>query len=345
MKRLFNRLFVVGALGTIGLLSSCSSDDEILVDPTSEFDVVLEFSNTSGDVTEPVNVVPTQGTVKARVTVTSTSNMRRLYITRNVGGAGDVPYTPADLSKKVTKPDGSIDVESDPKLLDYSLNLDVPSNITVGTVVYKFWATSGKGDYRDVDNSFVAGVGQIELVYGGSNPAAPVKSYTATILAAPLFDGSSKTFISLLNGQLYKISEGTEYAAFWDFGYYYGFTQKASLASTFRYPQLFDHDQDVNTPKIGIADLTGTPQEELNHVYFSQSAKTTGDFDGINVAGDLSYVNIATNDDLGRVTDLATGDIIDFIDNYGKKGIIRVVSIVGTDGSDGKITIDIKVQP
>ncbi len=334
MKKL-NRLFMIGALGLIGLLSSCSSDDEILVDPTSEFDVVLEFSNTSGDVTEPVNVVPTQGIVKARVMVTSTSNMRRLYITRNVGGAGDVPYTPADLSNKVTKPDGSIDVETDPKSLDYSLNLDVPSSITAGTVVYKFWATSGKGDYRDVENSFVAGVGQIELVYGGSNPAAPVKSYSAKMFAAPLGDGSSNTFISLLNGQLYKINQGTEYAAFWDFGYYYGASGLASLAASDNYPSSV----------IDVPAVSGTAKADLNSAYFKLSAKIVSDFEAVTTSGDLNSVSVTTIADNERINQLNVDDIVEFIDNYGKKGLIRVKSITPGFGNDGQMTIDIKVQP
>lgn len=354
MKRLFNRLFVVGALGTIGLLSSCSSDDEILVDPTSEFDVELAFSDNGQDVTEPFALPEGQTIIKARVTVTSSKNMKRVYITRNVAGSGDLPYTPSDLSKATTKPDGSLDVETSPKALDYQLNLEVPAGLgTNGTVVYRFWTTSGKGDYRNPENSFVAGIGSIEVTAGtGVNPAAPVKSYTATILAAPTADAKSVSFVSLLNGDTYKISDGDEYAKLWDFGYAYlgdpasSDPTASTLASSYRYPLVFDHDNDNGTPNVGIADLfDNVTREELNHVYFSMSAKNTGEFEAISVAGDLSYVSVAKNDDLGRISRLVAGDVIDFIDNYGKKGIIRVVSIVGTNGSDGKITIDIKVQP
>jgi hypothetical protein len=332
MKKLFSKLFLVGALSGLALFSSCSSDDEIIVDPNAEFDVVLEFSDVSGDVTEPVNVVSTQGTVKARVIVTSTKNMRRLYMTRNVGGAGDTPYTPADLTSKTTKPDGSIDVETDPNALDYALNLDVPSSITAGTVVYKFWATSGKGDYRDASNSFVAGIGEIELVYGGTNAASPVKSYSAKILAAPLSDGSSNTFISLLDGKLYKINQGAEYSALWDFGYYYGSTLKASLAAAGNYP----------TSIIDVATVAQTTDAELNSCFFQLSSKTTTEFDAISVSGDLSFV---TSSSVERINNLAVNDVIEFVDNYGKKGLIKVTQIVGTFNSTDYIKIDIKVQP
>jgi hypothetical protein len=334
MKKLFSKLFLVGALSGLALFSSCSSDDEIIVDPNAEFDVVLEFSDVSGDVTESVNVVSTQGTVKAHVIVTSTSNMRRLYMTRNVGGAGDEPYTPADLTSKVTKPDGSIDVETDPNALDYALNLNVPSSITAGTVVYKFWATSGKGDYRDASNSFVAGIGEIELVYGGNN-LSPVRSYTAKMFAAPLGDGSSNTFISLLNGQLYKINQGTEYAAFWDFGYYYGAAGLASLAAADYYPSSI----------IDVPAVSGTATADLNSTYFAFSTKTVTDFTDVTVSDDLSFVNVATTLTNERINQLDVDDIIEFVDNYGKKGLIRVVSITTGTGLSGQMTVDIKVQP
>jgi hypothetical protein len=334
MRKLFSKLMIVGALGALTLFSGCGSDDEeiLVIDPNAEFDVVLEFSDVSGDVTAPVDVIATQGIVKARVVVTSTNNMRRLYITRNVGGAGDEPYTPAELTSKVTKPDGSIDVETDPNALDYALNLDVPSSITAGTVVYKFWATSGKGDYRDDSKRFVAGIGSITLNYGGTNSASAVKAYSAKILAAPLADGSSNTFISLLDGQLYKINQGEEYSALWDFGYYYGNTLKASLAAAGNYP----------TSIIDVATVAATTDAELNSCFFKLSTKTTAEFDAISVSGDLSFI-VSSADE--RINGLVVNDVVEFVDNYGKKGLIKVTEIVGTFNSTDYIKLDIKVQP
>jgi len=345
MKNLFNRIFLFSVLGFFAM--SCSDDEEIVTDPTDEFDVELTFAEGNGDVTESVSVTPTDGTISARVQISSSSNMRRVYITRSVGGTGFEPYTPADLSSAATKPDGSLDVETNPNDIDYTLDLDVPTGISQGTVIYRFWATSGRGDYRDPDKRFVAGIGEIQLLYGGTNPAAPVSAYTATILAAPLGDGSSETFISLYNGELYPIADGEEFASFWDFGYYYGETGLASLASTYRYPFLFDDDNDDTTPLVSISELTGVPREELNRVAFDFSGGSSADFDNISVSGDLDFVSLSVNSDNtnGRINDLEEGDIIDFIDEYGKKGLIRVVDIQGTDGADGQITIDIKVQP
>ena len=351
MKKLFSKLLMVGALAGLFIANGCSSDDEVVTDPTTDdFDVTLEFSDAtasvSSPVVEPYASVDGQTSIKARLLITATKTIRRIYVTQNVAGTGDEPYDlrAAGLSNKTTKPDGSIDVESDAQPLDYTLTLPIPTGVgTNGTVVYKIWATNGRGDYRDPENSLAAGIGEIDITVGtGTNPATPVKEYTTTILAAPLDDGSSESWISLLDGQKYKISDGSEYGKLWDFGYYYGATGFASLASAYRFPQLFDNG---GTALVGISDLIGIDRAELNKVAFSTSSKTSADFDGITTFGDLNYVSLSIDADntQGRINTLAAGDVIDFIDNYGKKGAIRVVSISGDFA--GSITIDIKVQP
>ncbi|MEQ8924455.1 MAG: hypothetical protein RLO81_01515 [Fulvivirga sp.] len=355
MKKLFSRLFMVGALTGLLIASGCSDDDEVVTDPTDEFDVTLEFSNATASVNSPVVESYASGegqtTFKARIMITSNDRtIRRVYVTRNLAGEGDKPFDLRDfgLSNKATKPDGSIDAEaSGDATVDYTLDLPIPAGIgTNGSVVYKFWATNGRGDYRDPENSLAAGVGAIEVTVGtGVNPAAPVKAYTTTILAAPLDDGSSLSWISLLNGERYRISDGAEFGKLWDFGYYYGANGLASLASSYRFPLLFDDDNDPATDLVGISTLIGIDREELNRAAFALSSKTSADFDAATVAGDLNFVNLtidATNSQ-GRINELSEGDIIDFVDNYGKKGIIRVQSISGT--FSGQITIDIKVQP
>lgn len=336
MKKLFSKLFMIGALGLFAV--SCSDDEEIIVTPDDEFDVELTFSDALGSISNPVvedyALTVGQTVVKARVRITASQNMRRVYITRNVAGAGDLPYTPGDLSNAVTKPDGSIDVETSPQSLDYSLNLEVPSGLgTNGTVVYKFWATSGKGDYRNPENSFRAGIGQIEVTQGtGANPNTPVRTYTATMLAAPLADGSSETFLSLLDGELYRVDQGEEYSALWDFGYYYGNTLKASLAAAGNYP----------TSIIDVQAVANTTDAELNSCFFQLSTTTVAEFDAVDVSGDLNFVTKSTTE---RINDLNEGDIVEFVDNYGKKGLIEVVSITPGFGTDGQMTINVKVQP
>ena len=204
------------------------------------------------------------------------------------------------------------------------------SDLKEGTVVYQLWATSGTGDYRNMDKRLVVGPGTITVNYGGDNPSsAKVKEYKAKIMAAPLADGSSETFISLVDGQLYKINEGEEMVAYWDFGYFYGATNKASLASTFDYPSNV----------IDIAAVASiTDKEELNKCYFALS---TMDFDAVVNASDLNGIVKPASQ---TIKQLNVGHVIEFVDNYGKKGLIKVTEIKGTFNANDYIKLDIKVQ-
>lgn len=330
---------LIAFAGAMMLATSCDDNEELIItDPDAEFDGVLEVAEGSGGPSVNITVNPAiQSEVSVRVAFTSTmSNMRRLYITQNIAGQGDEPFS---LQGSVdNKADGSLDIPAaSSNDIEYELSLPVPNTITEGTVVYRLWTTSGRGDYRMEDKRLVAGVGTVTLTYGGVNPAAQVKSFTAKLLAAPLADGSSNTFISLTDGSIFRIDQGEEFAAFWDFGYYYGASgvsagQEASFASTSAYEESFGFvDVDV---------VAGTT--ELNNAFFALSSLTSEDFDAVTVAGDLNSIAVPSSQ---KINNLEVGDIIEFVDNYGNKGLIRVVAIVpGFDATDS-ITIDIKVQP
>lgn len=335
MKKTMKLGFMMTLLGSLMFFASCDDNDEITpVDPNAEYDAILRLSEAStGDTTAAtVNVnANTESTIKARVTFTSsTIDMRRLYITQNIGGQGDEPFEiTANVDKKA---DGSIDIEAaNSNGIVYELTLPVPAGVGEGTVVYKLWTTTGRGDYRDPAQRFAVGTGVITLNYGGANAAAEVKTFSAKLLDAPLADGSSETFISLLDGQVYKVNQGEEYVDFWDFGYYYGGTGLASLASTSNYPSDI-----INVPVVAKT------TEPLNNTYFVISSKTVADFDAVSVSGDLDFITKPVSE---RVNQLEVNDIIEFVDDYGKKGLIKVTEINPGTGSTGFIKIDIKVQP
>jgi len=63
-----------------------------------------------------------------------------------------------DLTK-VLKADGSIDLDgSNQKEIDFTFDLPTP-DIDNGSIVYKFWTTTGKGDFRDATKRLGLGVG------------------------------------------------------------------------------------------------------------------------------------------------------------------------------------------
>lgn len=339
IKNYFKSFLVVG----ISFFAvSCHNNDEIKVDPNATYDATLAVkeagpSNPNVDVNVDAN---TASTIKAKVSFTSTTkDMTRLYITQNISGKGETLYHPSESIDM--KADGSVDLTSkNSKTFDFQFNLPVPAGVGSGTVVYKFWTTYGNGDFRDISQRLAVGPGTITLKYGaGTNPAigtASVKSYSDVKLTAPLADGSSKTFVSTLDGKTYNVSQGVEFVSLWDFGYLYSVTSDAAtLRAPYNYPSV----------AIDIPAKASTTNDELNKVYFKKSTKTTSNFDAIETSSDLNFVTTTTADVNLVVTQLAVNDVVEFIDQYGKKGLIKVLQVVPGNGVDGFIRIAIKVQP
>jgi hypothetical protein len=323
------------SLTVVGMLAAaCDDNDEIAVDPDADYDVVLDVP---AETNENVNVTSADGSISAKVHFTSAddNDMKRLYITKNVGGQGEEQFV--TLEKVDTKPDGSIDLTGkNSNDFEFAFELPVPSAITAGTVVYKFWTTTGNGDFRDVNQRKAVGPATITLVYGGANAAAEVNSFNDLTLAAPLGNGTSNTFVSLLDGKVYKISQGVEFVSYWDFGYVYlmGEDKHATLTSTY----------DYRTDVVNIPTVASTTKEELNMTYFATTGMTSAQFDAVKVTSDLATLEVS-NASSQSVSFLEVGDVIAFQTQYGKKGVIRVDAISPGNGTDGSIKIDIKVQP
>ncbi len=325
------------------LIFSCSSDDNDDIqgpDQSTDLEIVVNATN-EGSTERDLNTTTTNlnSTVKVNVTFESTEPMRRLYITKSENGGANEPFifTNQEVDEKA---DGSIDLKSDNKTdFTFNIDFDTPSNAN-GTVTYLLWATSGRGDFRDITkrNSINdLAFGTITITAGNGATGNGIKSFTQTILAAPLKDGSSDSFISLFNSTIYKINQGEEFAAFWDFGYYYGATGNASFASAADYPELFDVNND-GILDSGVSGISGVPQAELNNFYFAES---TISFDAVTTRAALDGI-VQSNSQ--RITNLQENDEIEFVDSYGNKGIIKVTEIVPGDGTNGQITFDVKVQ-
>jgi hypothetical protein len=331
MTKLRNYLSGLFFIGLLGLTVSCDNNDEIIVDPNAEFDAVLTV-NESGPANPNVNVnvnSNTQNTIKAKVSFKSTTNMKRLYITQNIEGQGENKFEPTENVD--LKGDGSLDLtgknEND---FEYQFNLPAPSSVDDGTVVYKFWVTSGSGDFRDVTKRLIGTAGTITLKFGtASNPEAEVKSFTNAKLFTPTEDAMSMSFFSLLDGTIYKIDQGEEYITFWDFGYINLSEGGPALHSTFSYPT------------IAIPSLAGTV-ETKNKVYFRHSDKNADDFAAVEISSDLDFITTPSETFVGS---LETGDILEFVDQYGKKGMIKVLEAMPGNESNKFIRLDIKVQP
>jgi hypothetical protein len=328
--RKYGSLFLI-ALGSL-FIFSCDNNDEIQVDPNAEFDAVLEVNETgpaNPDVTVNVNPV-TQSEIDVKVSFASSTSMKRLYITQNIKGQGETKFTPIeDIDLKA---DGAVDLTGkNDKSFEFHFTLPVPSGLgSDGTVVYKFWVTSGNGDFRDVNQRLIGTPGTITLRFGTStNPTAAVKTFANVKLFTPTADARSMSFVSLLDGTVYKIEQGEEFITFWDFGYINLVEGGPSLYSTSSYPE-------IAIPSL--ADLN----ETKNVVHFRNSTKTEAEFDAITMSSQLDFITPPSDT---FVTNLATGDVVEFVNQYGKKGMIKVLEAMEGNESDKFIRIAIKVQP
>lgn len=347
MKK-FRHYWTVLAIAAGFFAVSCDDTDEVEVDPTdttATYDVTLEVD---GMPVTPVNVdynVTSESPefLKTRVHFTG-EDMKRLYITANAVGTGDVVFKPSELNNSAFKADESVGLEaSTSEEFDFEFELPVPDSITEGTLVYTFWATSGNGDFRDQNQRLAVGPGTITLKFGGQNPNAAVKVYTDLKLSAPAGTGTSETFVSLLNGEVYTIKpegitdptqeEFDEYIAFWDFGYINKQNGGPTLHSTATYPEIAF----PNFPQFAAS------EEPKNNTYFRTSSKTAAEFDEIEMSSQLDFITKPADE---FVSNLAAGTVVEFVDQYGKKGLIKVLEAVpGNTPGTHFVRISIKVQP
>lgn len=160
------------------------------------------------------------------------------------------------------------------------------------------------------------------------------KIQTAVILYAPLGDLSSETFYSILNNETYSRNEVESTAdpisASIDFGYYYGTSDNASLASPAEYT---------------IYNLRDAGWATRNATILSTTAITSAEYLEMITVSDLEVAisGVDLNNANGTVTNLAEGDILMFKTVEDIQGLIHVITISGTDGSDGMIEIEIKL--
>jgi len=335
------------------IIASCSSDDsnDGIITPPDGGVTDTELIVTESGVGDKRNVNVTGGAmgedIRVNVKFESPSNsMRRLYITQNVGGLGDEPYEISTTGVTVDdKKDGSLDLSGDLKnAFDFTIDFPAPSSMDNGTIVYTLWATSGRGDFRDVTKRNVFdddAIGTITVTFGtGTNAASGFKTFTGVKLFAPRGDYKSDTFLSAFNGTVYEITDGLEFIDLWDFGYFSTpvDNQNASLASPAGWA----------LPGVDLNDfVTGAEQgDTFNAAHFKESVLLSSEFDGItNIS---QFITSVSTQDPQVINNLSQGDVVEFIDQYGNIGLIKITQIfLGASGNgfdaDAFITMDIKI--
>ncbi len=366
MKKILKPLFIAVnlVLGTT-FFTSCT-DDTGLIDG-GEDSTNYQLNVTANDLT-PTLEINSQAGKKELVKIHfegAEKKMRRLYVTQNIEGQEPKLYDLTQLNVvQVNIDDNSVNLGDDHKReFTFDVNFDAPKE-NGKTYVYKLWVTHGgfanlnsKGDIENpyFKNSYDKGaIGTIIISAGSGNTNVSVKEFSVELnnsveLFAPDREGKTKTFVSVLNGKTYKITqqqknstdpnvtftdaekaENAQYASYWDFGYYYTNTSKASFASAYEYTTAF--------PYINIKKISGLTQNNLNKFYFKRSNR---DFNSIATNSDLSNVSATSQ----KIENLVKGDVIEFVDGKsGLKGIIRIDEIKGTYNNNDYIKFSVKVQ-
>lgn len=171
-------------------------------------------------------------------------------------------------------------------------------------------------------------------------------TYDVVLLTAPLKDPdnvvgtrTSKTFFSADNGLTYSVEDVVSGASVTsadiDFGYYYGATNRASLASPAEYPREI---YDLTSTGANWNDVNATAFRPVNNL----------NLDGFNAITEADAAILVqeyeiSSGDVGQINDLAAGDLFAFRTVDNRYGVLRVLEIVGTDGSDGQISLEVKV--
>lgn len=301
MKKLFSKLFIVGALGGLTLLASCGGDDE---EPTPAGpSIVVTTSPVAVD--GVVNITAGDG-----ITFTVNASTPGGFNTATLSGAVSVTETRTTLG-----------IDAGATSADFSFDPIVFSSAGTATITVTV-----------IDDIIVGGASQTAtetITIEVTEASTPANVFTAKLLYAQLASEDSKTFFSTNLGETVSKNQVDASAApnssDIDFGYAAGASGTVFLASPSSYPTFTGYDLSIwNT---------------LNTTTFKNVALTDEEY--LAVATDLDLIALyesgTTPED--RKTGFEAGATFAFQLAEGKgskKGLVKIVAIV--DGnSDGDI--------
>jgi len=314
MKKLLNQLVLFSAIGGTLFLASCGSDDpEPVIDgPT------ISAELTSGQTVENGIIEASSGAVLSfDVDISAPGGFNTLRVTNSTTG---------DVVTEINRNDLGLDAGI----------VVVPTITTALTLPSVNTNTFIDVEFLVVDDNNTTATENITIeILAEPN----VDIYDAFLLAAPLGDGSSDTFFSTNNGVLYSdddvINSTDNLSANIDFGYYYGETNLASIAGIEAYP--------TNVVNVDAWNFQ-------NATLFRTSTMSEADFDAIGEfdSDELAAEYEVASAEAGQKNQLSAGTILAFKtdatkDGGSKFGLLKVVSVSGTDGQGDGINIEVKV--
>ena len=209
-------------------------------------------------------------------------------------------------------------------------NFAVPADVTEDfTVDYELQETDGSSiDSESFNVTIYVAVDAME--------------YEAVLLAAPVAERTSKTFFSATSGGTYSIEDviaetGGITSDSIHFGYYYGNTGQASLASPAEYPTQ-------GFPSLGA---DGANWSTLNETMF-RPVTLTGTFDDVMTSDEVAslFETAGNASESGVINQLQVGDVYAFSFSEGDEtnfGVFQVDAIEPGFESNDSITLTVKV--
>lgn len=308
MKTISNFYFSLLALAGLIFVTACGDDDEET--PTPGPSIVLTPGD-SEDQESFTGFVGDEITIDVTVDAAEGFNVLRVY--RQVDGVNGDPLEQFSRSSGTTQAEFATD-------FTYAIQQEDINK----SVYLVFEAVDDAGNTSTVDYEIIA-------------EKRPTKKYETTLLYAPDADKTSKTFFSADDGKTYSSNDilGTEASVSprIDFGYFYGKTFKATLASPDQYPYDYalDEWEERNATKIKRTTLT-----EQEYIEYETSAEMIS----------KAFDEAEYGENEGQVRELTVGDILAFEladSKENKRGLIKVNAIDGTDGQNDHITIEVVV--
>jgi hypothetical protein len=306
MKNLFNKLFLFALTGSFIFLYSCGEDEP---EPTTDAPSI-DFSVTGGTLNATMDTVFVDfgGTIDWTFNITAPGG----FNTFRLSGAVTAEFTRTDLGLDAGATSATVSASTGP-----------------WNQVGNFTITATAVD--DVDTGQTSSADVVVSVSG-----VPAEDQ-AVSLGVVLGDLTGQAFYSVSRATKYSPSEVTStseaISADIDFGYYYGSSDNATIATPAAFEtSIFSAQVEgwnvKNATTLKTTDLSNTDFIEVTTVSQIETAFDAG-----------------TLDDNGIISGLAANQVIAFETVGGVKGLILVESITGTDGSDGAISLQLKVEP
>lgn len=307
MKKLLNFGFVMVAMASLVFISSCGdSEDPAPKGPT------VSFNTGTGLISDDVQLNPGDA-MAFKVTITKgDKNLDKLYIKE-----GNVKLT-ATFTEEGESPESTDEFD-----------LSGSGPVVVSITGINASQNEGVTDYTIVaaDKDGVEGSVKVTVQVTTESESPAVTEFTAVLMGAHQ-NATDGSFMDAATGTVYKVAEAASNDTKIDFIYYYGATNKASLAAPSDATVL-----EFNS--LGVANWGTKNATKLSTV-------AGADYDSYTTNEELSAAVDAENPSGTLSNELSVNDVILFTTADGIKGAIKVTAI--TAETTGSITLSVKIE-